>query len=121
MNKVKEWINGLWNWTRLLLRQAGPSPEHKAALYWALGTIGAVLVLTGVVLIRGRNDPTGLTLFAREHQAQLHCPKDSVDWVNLRSGVIWCKQCGGYYGKTVSGAYVCDEEVRRMARWFFQH
>jgi hypothetical protein len=48
--------------------------------------------------------------FPTEQQAQQHCPKDTVVWVNLPTGVYHFKG-ERWYGTTKSGAFVCEKEA----------
>ena len=48
--------------------------------------------------------------YQREVDAQKHCPKDTVVWLNLTSGAIHHKG-QHWYGRTQSGAYVCKSET----------
>jgi hypothetical protein len=50
------------------------------------------------------------TLFNSEQEAQHHCPKDTVVWLNLKTGIYhWKGQV--WYGNTNSGAFVCQKEA----------
>ena len=49
-------------------------------------------------------------LFQSEQEAQGHCPKDAVVWVNLPTGVYHFKG-ERWYGLTKQGAYVCQKEA----------
>jgi len=57
--------------------------------------------------------------FHSEQEAKQHCPKDSVVWVNTKTGVYHLKG-ERWYGATKQGAYVCrkeaDAEGDRMTR-----
>ena len=48
--------------------------------------------------------------FPTEQQAQQHCPKDVVVWLNLPTGIYHMKG-ERWYGRTKSGAYVCEKEA----------
>ena len=48
--------------------------------------------------------------FTSEREAQAHCPKDVVVWVNLPTGVYHFKG-QRWYGNTKSGAYECCKEA----------
>ncbi len=45
-----------------------------------------------------------------ESQAQQHCPKDIVVWLNLPT-MIWHYKGQRWYGRTKRGAYVCEKEA----------
>ena len=53
----------------------------------------------------------GLVLFASESDAQKHCPKDIVVWLNLPTG-IWHYKGTQWYGRTKHGSYVCQNEAK---------
>jgi len=73
------------------------------ALAWcpsaALATKSAVPVAAGA-----------LQLFSTETDAQRHCPKDEVVWLNTNSG-IYHEKGMRWYGHTRAGAYVCRKEA----------
>ena len=48
--------------------------------------------------------------FTTEREAQAHCPRDVVAWVNLPTGVYHFKG-QRWYGRTKSGAYECRREA----------
>jgi hypothetical protein len=48
-------------------------------------------------------------LFNTEADAQKHCPKDVVVWVNLPTSIYHFKGMR-WYGNTNHGAYVCEKE-----------
>ena len=51
-----------------------------------------------------------LEQFSDEQQAQQHCPKDTVVWLNLPT-MIWHYKGQRWYGRTKRGAYVCEREA----------
>jgi hypothetical protein len=53
-----------------------------------------------------------LTLYSTEQKAQQHCPKDTVVWLNLPSGIYHFKG-ERWYGNTRNGAFVCQEEAEK--------
>ena len=53
-----------------------------------------------------------LTLFSTEEKAQEHCPKDTVVWLNLPSGIYHFKG-ERWYGNTRNGAFVCEQEAEK--------
>jgi hypothetical protein len=56
-------------------------------------------------------DMTGqLMLFPSEQQAQQHCPRDVVVWLNLPTG-IYHFNGERWYGVTKHGAFVCKQEA----------
>jgi hypothetical protein len=54
--------------------------------------------------------PTVLTVYRTEGQAQTHCPKDSVVWLDAQSGLYYLKGHGSY-GSSTAGRYACRDEV----------
>jgi hypothetical protein len=53
-----------------------------------------------------------LTAFRTEQQAQEHCPKDAVVWLDPQSGLFELKGHGSY-GISSAGRYVCRGEAER--------
>ena len=51
-----------------------------------------------------------LEQFNSEVQAQQHCPKDTVVWLNLPT-MIWHYKGQRWYANTKHGAYVCEREA----------
>ena len=49
-------------------------------------------------------------LFNMESEAQAHCPKDVVVWLNIPSGIYHYK-VERWYGHTKHGAYACEKEA----------
>jgi hypothetical protein len=49
-------------------------------------------------------------MFLTQQQAQQHCPKDVVVWLNIPTG-IYHMQGMRWYGATKDGAYVCEKEA----------
>ena len=54
--------------------------------------------------------PTVLTAFRTEEQAQTHCPKDIVVWLDPQSGLYYLKGHGSY-GRSNAGRYACRTEA----------
>jgi len=52
-----------------------------------------------------------LDQFPTEAQAQQHCPRDTVVWLNLPT-MIWHYKGERWYGRTKHGAYVCRKDAR---------
>ena len=53
-----------------------------------------------------------LDQYQSEQEAQNHCPKDTVVWLNLPTGVFHFKG-QRWYGRTKHGAYVCKKEATK--------
>jgi hypothetical protein len=51
-----------------------------------------------------------LAEFSRESEAQAHCPRDVVVWLNTQTG-IWHEKGMRWYGRTRHGAFVCRREA----------
>jgi hypothetical protein len=48
--------------------------------------------------------------FDTEAAAQAHCPRDTVVWLNIPTGIFHEKGMR-WYGRTKHGAYVCKQEA----------
>ncbi len=48
--------------------------------------------------------------FDTEAATQKHCPRDTVVWLNTKSG-IYHESGMRWYGRTKHGAYVCKKEA----------
>lgn len=53
---------------------------------------------------------SSLTTFTSETEAQQHCPKDVVVWLNLPT-MIWHYKGMRWYANTQHGAYACEKEA----------
>lgn len=51
-------------------------------------------------------------LFSSASQAQAHCPRDVVVWLNIPSGIYHYKG-ERWYGRTKHGAYACEKEAAK--------
>jgi len=74
--------------------------------------LGPGLVLTTLVLscVACGQSPIVLTAFRTEEQAQTHCPKDIVVWLEPQSGLYYFKGHGSYGGSN-AGRYACRAEA----------
>lgn len=54
--------------------------------------------------------PTVLIAFRTEEQAQAHCPKDTVVWIDPQSAMYYFKGQGPY-GSSAAGRYACRGEA----------
>jgi hypothetical protein len=54
--------------------------------------------------------PAVLTAFRTEQQAQAHCPKDAVVWVDPQSGIYYLKGHASYASSN-AGRYACRGEA----------
>jgi len=71
--------------------------------------IAGVLVLS-VVTATFALPAYALATFNSEEQAQQHCPKDTVVWLNLPT-MIWHYKGERWYARTKSGAFACEKEA----------
>jgi hypothetical protein len=55
----------------------------------------------------------GMATFTTEGEARQHCPGDTVVWLNLPTG-IYHFQGERWYGRTKSGAFVCQKEAEAV-------
>jgi hypothetical protein len=78
----------------------------KSANVFARLFAGLVVSLSLALPAFGLPPPT----FPEESQAQLHCPKDVVVWLNLPT-MIWHYKGQRWYAKTIHGAYACAKEA----------
>lgn len=53
---------------------------------------------------------SSLTTFNTESEAQQHCPKDVVVWLNLPT-MIWHWKGQRWYANTKHGAFACEKEA----------
>lgn len=74
----------------------------------ALVIIALLIVPTFGATAASSNLPT----FSTEVQAQQHCPGNTVVWANTSSG-IYHLQGTRWYGRTKSGAFVCEKEANQ--------
>ena len=58
-------------------------------------------------------DTSHVPQFKTEQAAQTHCPGDTVVWLNTYSG-IWHYKGAKYWMNTKYGAFVCEEEARKL-------
>jgi len=71
-----------------------------------LSTIAGAILFSAALITTG----FAQSQFPTEQQAQQHCPKDVVVWLNLPTGIYHLKG-ERWYGKTKSGVYVCEKEA----------
>ena len=86
---------------------------------FALAT--ALLGFAGLTLIHGAASPASVAqpmiiaqalppLFSTESAAEAHCPKDTVVWLNVPSGIYHYKG-ERWYRRTKHGAFACEKEA----------
>ena len=68
--------------------------------------VGLVVSLSLALPAFGLPPPT----FPSESQAQQHCPKDTVVWLNIPS-MIWHYKGQRWYANTIHGAFACEKEA----------
>ena len=71
---------------------------------------GLVLIALASACAACGDAPTVLTAFRTEEQAQTHCPKDIVVWLDPQSGLYYLKGHGSY-GRSNAGRYACRTEA----------
>jgi hypothetical protein len=76
--------------------------------HWEPAMRRLLLVLIASCLFSGA--ALALEQFSTQIQAQQHCPKDTVVWLNLPTR-IWHYKGQRWYGNTKHGAYVCEKEA----------
>lgn len=82
-----------------------------AALFAFVGLVPALCLATRVPVTRPVVVAQGLPpLFSSEDAAQAHCPRDTVVWLNIPSGIYHYKG-ERWYGRTKHGAYACEKEA----------
>ncbi len=67
----------------------------------------ALLLLFGTPSVPAASS---LSLYTSQEEAQQHCPRDTVVWLNLPTRVYHF-QGQRWYGRTKNGAYVCKREA----------
>lgn len=78
-----------------------------------VGILALCLGLTLPALASPRVDTAQVPQFKTESAAQKHCPGDTVVWLNTYSG-IWHYKGAKYWMNTKYGAFVCEEEARKL-------
>ena len=73
-----------------------------------VGALVGLVAFAGVAL--ALSPDASLSTFPSEVQAQQHCPKDTVVWLNLPTG-IYHYRGQRWYGNTNAGAFVCRTEA----------
>ncbi|EJN14831.1 hypothetical protein PMI42_01609 [Bradyrhizobium sp. YR681] len=74
------------------------------------GRLGLV-TLAAAILVGAEVSATPLTPFRYEAQAQRHCPRDRVVWLDFRKGVYYARG-QRRYGQGFDGSFVCLGEAR---------
>ena len=69
-------------------------------------------VAAAIVLIADGAGAQSLTPFRYPHQAQEHCPGDTVVWLDFKKGRYYLGN-QRLYGRGFDGSYVCLHEARR--------
>lgn len=72
---------------------------------------GRIVLVAALMLGAGEVSATPLTPFRYETQAQRHCPRDQVVWLDFRKGVYYARG-QRRYGQGFDGSYVCLGEAR---------
>jgi hypothetical protein len=71
---------------------------------------GLVLMALALSCAACRQSPTVLIAFRTEEQAQAHCPKDAVVWLDPQSGIYYLKGHPSYASSN-AGRYACRGEA----------
>ena len=78
-----------------------------------LRTHGArAALVVAVALLSSEAWASVLALFRYEHQAQQHCPTDTVVWLDFEKGRYYFHH-QELYGSGFRGSFVCRQEARR--------
>jgi hypothetical protein len=80
---------------------------------WIARTLIVVTLVIGLISCadpKKDSSAGNLTLYTTEQTAQKHCPKDTVVWLNLPTG-IYHFQGQRWYANTKTGAFVCEKEA----------
>ena len=86
------------------MAQHGPCGKAGRRSLWSLLT---ALALSCAACEQA---PAVLTAFRTEQQAQAHCPKDAVVWVDPQSGIYYLKG-NASYASSNAGRYACRGEA----------
>ncbi|MCK1396389.1 hypothetical protein IVB29_37315 [Bradyrhizobium sp. 1] len=70
-----------------------------------------IALAAAMLLGAGEVSATPLTPFRYEAQAQRHCPRDQVVWLDFRKGVYYSRG-QRRYGQGFDGSFVCLSEAR---------
>ena len=89
-------------------RLAQYRPSGKVGRRWSLTLVLLALALSCAAC--GQSSPSVLTAFRTEEQAQTHCPKDTVVWIDPQSAMYYFKGSGSY-GRSTAGRYACRGEA----------
>jgi hypothetical protein len=89
------------------LRPAKGDICDKAGRRWSSWYVLMALALSCAAC---GQSPTVLTVYRTEEQAQTHCPKDAVVWLDAQSGLYYLKG-NGSYGSSTAGRYACRDEA----------
>ena len=65
-----------------------------------------------VVLAAAGAQAQSLTPFRYPHQAQEHCPGDTVVWLDFKKGRYYLSN-QKFFGRGLDGSYACLQEARR--------
>jgi hypothetical protein len=79
---------------------------HRSGRY--LGPVLTAFALSCTAC--GHSSPSVLVAFRTEEQAQSHCPKDTVVWIDPQTALYYLKG-NGSYGRSTVGRYACRGEA----------
>ena len=86
-----------------------PTRSPRGDFMRSLGP-GLALITVALSCAACGESPAILTAFRTEEQAQTHCPKDIVVWLDPQSGLYYFKG-NGSYGRSNAGRYACRAEA----------
>jgi hypothetical protein len=74
--------------------------------------LGLVLLTASLFITMPGAEAQGLGLFRTQGQAQQHCPKDTVVWLDLKKRIYYL-QGQRQYGRGRTAVFTCRNEARR--------
>ena len=112
MSRVRNLAASIGDFMRLYFSRSLIVLAFTSSLLWARPSLTYAI---GGTLFPQDDSAAGasLTLFHAEQPAQNHCPKDTVVWLNLPSGIYHFKG-QRWYGNSNNGAYVCEQEADQL-------
>ena len=99
-------INCLPFWLHL----TGKLRPGDRALGRLFGSASKICLTTVFFIVASSFDASAMQLFRYEAQAQRHCPKDSVVWLDFRKRTYYSKR-QKLYARGTNGSFVCRSEV----------
>ena len=97
-------------WELPMIRSALPGVGAIEDLGRGLGS-GLIVLALALSCAACGGSPAVLTAFRTEQQAQEHCPKDTIVWLDPQSGAYYLKRSPSY-GQAGAGRYACRGEAK---------